>query len=181
VSRLFFAYLGPESFIIMTLKVTWIIILYIFISFAALLFILWIIDFSQLNIPRSITALELKPYGLLVVISFILVFIFLQKQLLRSNAATSIWKLIIASTVVSFISFFLYQAVRQLIILRGQYSYDLSSVLLSSIVGTIVSVIIAASIAMELKKIKGIWRHIPTVLFLIMLLLIKQYAHKIEW
>lgn len=165
----------------MTLKVTWIIILYIFISLVALLFILWLIDFSQLNIPRSITALELKTYGTLVVISFILVFIFLQKHLLRFNAATSIWKLIIASTVVSFISFFLYQAVRQLIIMRGQYSYNLSSVLLSSVAATIFSVLIAASISVELKKVKGIWRHVPTVIGVILFLLTKQYLHKLEW
>jgi hypothetical protein len=157
------------------------IFLFILISVSTLLFILWIVDFAQFGIPELIPGLELRTYGILILTAFILLFIFLQKRLLKSNIETSILKLVIVSTVVAFISLLLYQAIRQLIILRGQYSYDLSSVLLSSAVPTIVLILIAASISLELKKVKGIWRHLPTAILLILLFLTKQYFHQFEW
>jgi hypothetical protein len=159
-----------------------IIILFIIISIATLFFILWLVDFSQLNIPELIPGLETRVYGVLILISFILIFIFLQKTLLKSNPQTSVLKLIIASTIVSFISLLIYQAIRELIILRGQYSYDLGSVL-SSTIPTIAFILVAASIALELKKVKGlwIWRHVPTVVLVILFYLTRPYLHKIEW
>jgi len=142
----------------MTSKTTEIIILFTLISLATLLFILWLVDFSQFGIPELIPRLQLRTYGILILIVFILIFIFLQRRLLKSNIQTSVLKLVIASAVVAFISLLLYQATRQLIILRGQYSYRLSSVLLSSAVPTMLLILIAASISLELKKVKGVWR-----------------------
>jgi hypothetical protein len=157
------------------------IILFTLASLAALLFILWAVDFSEFNLPELIPGLELRTYGILILIAFIIIFIFLQKILLSSDMQMSVLNLVIASTVVGFASLFLYQVVRQLIILRGQYSYDLSSVLISSVVPTILLILIAASISLELKKVKGIWRHVPTMMLLLLFFLSKQYLHQIEW
>lgn len=158
-----------------------IIFLFIAISLATLLLILWLVDFSQLNLPELIPGLELRTYGILILIAFILIFIFLQKRLLKSNLQTSVSKLIIASTFVSFVSLLLYQAIRQLVILRGQYDYDLSSVLASSAIPTVFFIIVAASIALEIKKVKGIWRHVPTLVLIILFVLSKPYIHQLEW
>lgn len=158
-----------------------IVVLFTIISLAVLFLILWLVDFSPLNIPEMIPGLQLRSYGILILISFILVFIFLQKNLLKVNIQTSVWKLIAASAIVSFTSLFLYQAIRQLIILRGKYSYNLSSVLLSSAAPTIVLLLISASVALELKKVNGIWRHVPTIALLILLVLAKEYLRQFEW
>jgi len=154
---------------------------FIVISLAALLLILWFVDFSPFNLPEKITGLELRPYGILIFISCILIFIFLQKNLLKANPQISILKLVLVSTIVSFTAFLLYQTIRQLVILRSQYSYDLTSVLLPTIIFTIVSILLATSVALDLKKVKGIWRHVPTVVILILLFLTKQYIHHFEW
>ena len=157
------------------------ITLFIFICLTALLSILWVVDFSQFNLPELIPGLQLRTYGILILIAFIIIFFFLQKRLIKFNIKTSFLKLIVASTLVAFISLLLYQGIRQLIILRGQYSYDLSSVLLSSAIPTILLILVAASIALELKKVKGIWRHLPTLLLLILVILTKQYSYHFEW
>jgi hypothetical protein len=162
-------------------KTTKITILFIIISLTTLLFILWLVDFAQFNIPELIPGLQLRTYGILILIAFIPIFIFLQKLLLKFDMQTSVLKLITISSVVAFVSLLLYQAIRQLIILRGQYSYDLSSVLLSSAVPSLVLIFIAASISLDLKKVKGIWRHVPTIALLILLILTKQYLHRFEW
>lgn len=162
-------------------KTTKISILFILISLATLLFILWLVDFSQFSIPELIPGLQLRTYGILILIAFIVIFIFLQKSLLKLNIQTSVLKLVIISTVVAFISLLLYQGIRQLIILRGQYSYNFSTVLLSSAVPTIVLTLVAASVSLELKKVKEIWRHVPTVIMLILLLLTKQWLRQFEW
>lgn len=156
-------------------------ILFIVISLAALLLILWFVDYSPFNLPEKISGLELRPYGILIFISFIIIFIFLQKSLLRANPQISILKLVLVSTMISFTAFLLYQTIRQLVILRGQYSYDFTSVLLPTIISTIVSILLATSVALDLKKVKGIWRHVPTVIILILLLLTKQYMDHFEW
>lgn len=162
-------------------KTTAIILLFIFISLAILLLILWLVDFFRFNIPELIPRLQVRTYGLLILVSFILIFIFLQRSLLKHNGPASVLKLIFASTIVSFVSLFVYQAIRQLFILRGQFSYDLSSVLLSSAVPTIALIIVAASVALELKKVKGVWKYAPTFALVVLFLLAKQYLHKFEW
>lgn len=157
------------------------ITLFIPVSLSSLLFVLWLCDFSPLNLPEVIPGLQVRTYGVLMLISFVLLFIFLQKRMLKSDTKTSVLTLIIASTSVSFISLLLYQAIRQLIVLRGQYSYDLFSVLQSSAVPTIPLILIAASISLEFKRVKGIWRHVPTALLVILFLLTKEYLHQFEW
>jgi hypothetical protein len=157
------------------------ITLFVLISLAALLSILWVVDFSHLNIPELIPVLQVRTYGILILIAFIVIFFFFQKRLINFNTETSVFKLIVASTVMAFISLLFYQGIRQLIILRGQYSYDLSSVLLSSAVPTILLFLVSASVALELKKAKGIWKHIPTLISVILLILIKQNSYHFEW
>lgn len=157
------------------------IILFILIGLIALLFILWLTDFSSLHLPEVIPFLQLNTYGLLVLGCFVLIFIFLQKRLLKLDPKTSILNLIIASTIVSLISIFLYEAIRQLIILRGQYSYDLFSVLRSSLIPGVFFILVAASISLELRKVKRAWKYVPMMLLLIFLLLIKQHLHEFEW
>src|SRR5688572_2478960 len=161
-------------------KTARIIILFIVIALASLLFILWLVDFTHFKIPEIIPKFEARTYGVLILIAFILIFIFLQKSLLRANKQTPVWKLIIASTIVAFISLLLYQAIRQHIILRGQYSYDLLSVLLSSAAPAIAFILVAASVAIELKKVKGIWRFVPVAAIVILYHLTKPYLHLIE-
>jgi len=158
-----------------------IIILFTLISLGVLLFILWLVDFSHFNIPELIPGVQFRTYGILILSNFIIIFIFLQKLLVKSNINISVFKLVAASTFVGFISLLLYQTIRQFIILRGEYSYNLSSVLLSSAVPTIVLIVIAVSISFDLKKIKGIWRHVPTLVLLILFLLTKKYLHQFEW
>lgn len=160
---------------------TKIIFLFIFIALSTLLFILWLVDFSKFNLPELIPGLQLSTYGVLILIAFILIFIFLQKVQLNRKVETSVLNLVTVSTVVAFVSLLLYQAIRQLIILRGQYSYDLSSVMLSSAIPTLFMILVAASISVELKKIKGIWKHVPTIELLILLFFTKQYFHQFEW
>lgn len=162
-------------------KITKTTLLFSFISLTILLFIQWLIDFSGFGIPEVITGLQLRTYGILILVAFIVIFIFLQKNLLKSDIQISIAKLVTVSTVVAFVSLLLYQSIRQLIILREQYSYDFSSVLISSAIPTVILAIVATSISFELKKIKGIWQHIPTVIFLILFLLTRQYLHQFEW
>ena len=162
-------------------KLTGTIILFSLIGLASLLSILWLIDFSQLGIPEKIPVLKYRPYGILILTSFIIIFIFFQKRLLKIGAATSAWQLVWPSIVVSFISFFVYQAIRQLIILRGQYDYDKLSVLLTTVISTIASAGLAATVAMELKKVKAVWKWVPAIILLILLLLTKQHLEKFEW
>jgi hypothetical protein len=161
-------------------KTVSIVILFIGISLALLFLILWLIDFSQFNIPELISWPEARVYGVMILISFILVFIFLQKILLKTNPQTSIWKLIIASAFVSFISLLIYQGIRQFIVLRGQYSYNLGTVFTSTL-PSIALIFIAASIALELKKIKGFWWAVPTGAMVILFYLTKPYFDKFEW
>ena len=162
-------------------KTSRLIILFISIGLATLLFILWLVDFSQFNISEFIPGTETRVYGVLIFISFIIIFIFLQKNLLKVRKQTSVLNLTIASTVVAFVSLFLYQLIRQLIILRGQYSYDLLTVLISSAFPLIPFLLLAASISLEVKKVKGIWIHVPTLLLVILYLLAKPYLHLLEW
>lgn len=163
----------------MTSAIAGIIALYAFISLAAQLFILWLVDISSFNIRESYG--NYKPYGILILVSFIIIFIIFQKHLLRQNRETSIWKLILASTVLSFIAVILYQTIRQLVILRGQYDYDFTTVLRTTLVVTVVTALVAASVAVEIKKVKAIWRYMPSVIALGMLLMVKEYLRDIDW
>ena len=88
--------------------------------------------------------------------------------------------MILASAILSFISISIYQAIRQLVIMPEEYSYDLFTVLRTTAVVVIVTVLVAASVAVEIKKVKGIWRHVPTAIALAMLLLIKEYLQMVK-
>lgn len=162
-------------------KTTKTIIFFIFISTVILLFILWLVDFSPVNLPEHVPGVQLRTYGILILATFIIIFILLQRSLLKSNTHLPVWHLIIASAMVGFSSLFIYQLIRQLIILREDYPYTLYSVFLSSAIPTIGIILIAASIALELKKIRGIWQHVPTAILLILFLLTRQYLHQFEW
>ncbi len=155
--------------------------LFTLISLAALLFILWLVDFSPFGIPEFIPGSEIRIYGILILIAFILIFIFLQKRLLKFNIHISRLKLVVASTIVAFVSLFVYQCIRQLFILHGQYSYNLSTVLVSSGLASLAFILLALAVSFELKKQKGIWRQVSTILLLILLFLAKEYFPRFEW
>jgi hypothetical protein len=53
--------------------------------------------------------------------------------------------------------------------------------LISAGLPSIFSVVLAAIVAQEVKKIKGIWKHVPTAIMLITLILVKPYFGKFEW
>jgi hypothetical protein len=158
-----------------------IIILFTFISLAALFLILWLVDYSDFGIPEMIPQLQLRTYGILILAAFVLLFILLQKRLLALNINTPVSGLVISSTIVAFTSLLLYQTTRQCIIPGVNLSTKLTSILLASAGPALVLLLMAAMIASDLKKIKGIRRHIPTIVLLILLILTRKYLHQFDW
>jgi hypothetical protein len=165
----------------MNSKIAQIAFFYTLISIASLFLILWLVDYSQFGIPEFIPGIQLRTYGILILIAFILIFIFLQRHVLRSDPKRSVIALVVISIGVSLVSLLIYQSIRQLVLLRGQYSYDITSVFISSTIPNIIFMIAAASVAVELKKVQGIWRHVPTIALLLLVILSKQYIHRFEW
>jgi hypothetical protein len=101
--------------------------------------------------------------------------------MLLYNAGSSILELVGASIVVSLLSLVIYQMIRQYWVIGVSFPARLPYILLSSLIPSVVSGFIAISIAVELKKIKGIWRHIPIIALFLLLLLSKQYLSTIVW
>ena len=165
----------------MNSKSVQITLIYTLISIASLFLILCLVDYSHFGIPEFIPGVQLRIYGILILVAFVLIFIFLQRRLLRFDPNSSIFRLIATSIAVSFISLLIYQSIRQLVLLRGQYSYDITSVFMSSVIPNIFFLITAASVAVELKKVQGIWRHVPTIALLLLMILSKQYMQRLEW
>ncbi len=156
------------------------VILYSAISVVLFLGVLWIVDYSTINLPEKVWDLPIHPYSLLMVFSFFILFLLLQKRMLRYNAGSSVLELVLASTVVSLLSLFIYQLIRQYMVIGLSFPGKLSYIVLSSLIPSIVSAIIATSIALDLKKIKGIWKHLPTVLLLLLFFFGKKYVSTIE-
>jgi hypothetical protein len=41
--------------------------------------------------------------------------------------------------------------------------------------------ILAALIAVELKKLKAVWKYIPFIILMVAVFLAKKYVHEFEW
>jgi hypothetical protein len=156
------------------------IVLFTLISLGFLLFILWLVDFSQFGIPKKVPIAQIETYGVLILTFFILLFIFLQKRLLKLNPATSIPQMVIYCTITELISLSLFEGIKQFIILK-ESTANSSPVLLSIALVTVLSGIIATSIALELKKIKGVWVHVPTVLLVVLFILTRNNLPYLIW
>jgi hypothetical protein len=165
----------------MASKTAMTILLFTFISLAALFLILWLVDFSDFGIPEMIPGVNFRTYGILILVAFTLISFLLQKRLFKINPEISLFGLIAAPATVSFISFLVYQVIRQIIILGNSFSNKLSVILLSSIIPAILLTILASSYALRLKKITGIWSRIPFLLIVIIVLLTKKYITQFEW
>ena len=157
------------------------VLIYTAISLVFFLGILWLVDFSHVDLPDNAFGYKIRPYGLLMLLAFVIVFLLLQKRILRYKASSSILELVGTSLAVSLLSLFLYQLIRQYLVIGASFPAEMGYILLSSLVPSIVSGFIAAMIAVELKKIKGVWKHIPLVALLLLFLLFKQYLSAIEW
>ena len=152
--------------------------LYFIISLASLLMILWLVDYAEWGIPTMFPLVQLRTYGILILLAFMLINYLFQKQLQRSDPEISIFKMISLSTIVIFFSLLVYQFIRQNIILERSLS---SMTLLSAAGPTIVFIFIVASTTLSLKKITGVAKQIPLVLLLLMFFFFKQYFRLIEW
>ena len=78
------------------------IVLYFTISLASLFLILWLANYSKLGLPEIIPQLQLRTYGILILIAFLLINFLFQKKLLKANPEISIFKLIAYSVIVIF-------------------------------------------------------------------------------
>lgn len=151
------------------------IILFALFNLAAFLLILWIVDYSGLNLPAEIPMGHIRTFGILMTLVLIINFIFLQKQLLKINAEFSVFYLVLISTISSFISFLSYQLISEYIISHESFFAGLSYVLIASIMSSILCILVATSVAFELKKIKRIWQNLFTISCLIIFFLAKEY------
>ena len=152
--------------------------LYFIISLASLLMILWLVDYAEWGIPTMFPQVQLRTYGVLILLDFLLINYLFQRQLQKSNPEISIFKMITLSTIVIFFSLLAYQIIRQNIILER----PLSSQILLSVAGpTLIFIFIAASTTLSLKKVNGVAKLIPMVLLLLIFFFFKQYFRSIEW
>jgi hypothetical protein len=144
-----------------------------------LLFIIfWLVDYSNLGIPELLPQVNLRTYGILIMLAFMLVHFLFQKILLKLESNTSVLKLTLLSILITFLSLLFYQIIRQNLILHRPVS---TSEVLSFSIPTLVFGLMALSIALSLKKAKLIYRQIPFVILIILVLLSKQYVSSFEW
>ena len=79
--------------------------LFFFVALASLFLILWLVDYSGFGIPELIPQLNLRTYGIMIMLTFILVHFLFQKILLNSNPGISVLKLTLLSTIITFFFF----------------------------------------------------------------------------
>jgi hypothetical protein len=157
-----------------------IIAIFTFVSLVILLLIFWLIEFAGINLPQIIPSVELNTHGLFILASYIVIFILLQKQLLKVKTDTSAFELTSASTILTAISQLLYFSIRE-IILGQDFLGEIFTILLVTLLSTVCLSLIAATIAFEIKKVKGIWKYIPTAILFLLLLLTKDYINNFKW
>ncbi len=155
--------------------------IFILISIAVYLLILWLVDFAGFNIPQLIPGLELNTYGILMLLAVIVIFIVFQKLLLRYDSASTVIQLVIPCSFLSVFSVFIFQLIRQCIILKAPFRDKIGIVLFSTFFQLVIFSIIAWIIAQEIKKQRGIWKYVPYALLLLLIWVIRTYAAKIEW
>ena len=151
------------------------------VTVAVLLLILWLVDFSGFNLPEFIPVLNLKTYSFLILIAFIVILIFFQKLLLRKRPGSSITILITYSILICFASMIIYQVIRRVFIMGDEMSLAIYTILLSSLIVTAFFTLVAASIAIELKKVKGPWGIAINAMLVLLVLYVKFYAPHVEW
>ena len=123
----------------------------------------------------------MQTYGVLTFLVMAGVLILFQKQLIRFHPTISIVKLTLLGLLVCLIAQSAYQTVRQFYVLRfndNDKPYDLVISLVSI---TILSFVIALSVALELKKSNQIWRILSSVLALAVIFVAKKYFPAITW
>lgn len=152
--------------------------LFFFVALALLFLILWLVDHSNLGIPELIPQVNLRTYGILIMLAFLLVHFLFQKMLLNTDPGISVLKLTLLSTGITFFSLLVYQVTRQHVILHRPFSM---AVVLSFTVPTLIFALMALSTALSLKKARLIYRQIPFVILVILVLLSRQYIHAFEW
>lgn len=157
------------------------ILLFILLSLAALFLILWLVYYSGFGIPEKIPVLDLRTYGILILVAFLLIVFFLQKSMLDDEPSTSLWTLLLAPFTVSLVSFFIYQLTRQLIILGNSFSDTSTVIILSSIFPALLITLLATSYAFRRKNINGIRSRIPAVITVVCVLLARQYVTHFDW
>jgi hypothetical protein len=162
----------------MKLKEIKITTLFFFVALALLFLILWLVDYSGFGIPELIPQVNLRTYGIMIMLAFLLVQFLVQKILLNSDPGISVLKLTLLSTGVTFFSLLVYQVIRQNVILHRPFS---TAEIFSFTVPTLVFALMALSTALSLKKARLIYRQIPFVILLILVLLSRQYVHSFEW
>lgn len=155
--------------------------IFIFISIAVFLLILWLVDYAGFNIPQFIPGLELNTYGILMLVAVIAIFIVLQKILLKHDPETTILKLVIPCSVSIVFSVFIFQLIRQCIILKASFLDKLLIILFSTFFQLVIFTIIAWIIAQEIKKQRDIWKFIPFAVLLLLIWIIRTCTPKIEW
>ena len=157
------------------------ILLYTAISLVALFLILWFTNFSNLGIREMFAGVQLRIYGILILIAFVIILFLLQRQLFKDDPDISLFALIAASAIVSFTSLLIYQFVRQVFILGNGLSEKLTDILVSSAFPAFILTLVASSTALRLKKYNGIWSRIPLLLLIIIVIFSKQYIKQFEW
>ena len=162
-------------------KIINLIVLFTFLSLSLLLLIFWVIEVFGFAIPQVIPGFGLNTYGILILASYIIIFILQQKQQLKFNSATSVLELVFVSTVISLISQLLYFSIREIIILKDDHNGKIFIIFIVSLISTILLSIIATAIAFEIKKVKGFWKHIPTIALLLLLFILKDYIKDFKW
>lgn len=155
--------------------------IFIFISISVYLLILWVVDYAGFNIPQFIPGLELNTYGILMLIAVIVIFIVLQKILLKHDPQTTILQLVIPCSLSTVFSVLIFQLIRQCIILKAGFQDKILIILFSTLFQLVIFTLIAWNIAQEIKKQKGPWKFISLALLLALVWLAKTYAAKIEW
>lgn len=166
----------------MNKKVTNIILLWTGLCTVALFSSLWLIDYSGFSIPAKIPQTEINIYGLLLLATFIIMFILFQKKLIKEEPRITIFQLVYRSLIVGLIAELVYQSFRYCFVLTGNLREKIIPFLASTFVVIIFAGIIALAIAMELKKVKPIWNWIITISLLVVIILSKKYLTDIvDW
>jgi FtsH-binding integral membrane protein len=148
------------------------------IMIALLLGILWIVDYSKLNLPKTLPFGNLRTYGILILIAILACTYFYQKLLLKVESENSALKLTFLSFDIIVVALISYQIIRQNIILDRPFS---PQVLISAIVPAILFSLLAASTALSLKKSKSFVRQGIFLALLILVILSKKYIQTFEW
>ncbi len=143
-----------------------------------LLSILWLTNYSRLDIPEFFPGIAIGTYTLLMAIVLIVTDLVFQKVLLRINQSTSVLKLMLLSTAVIFIATLAYQIIRQQLILQRPFSV---AAIWSFLLTPLVFILISLSTALSLKKASPLYRVIPFAILIALLYWRKGQTFSFDW